>query len=71
MSAYLIILIIIAFPLLYYGGQKADAIMSVIGIILMLSGMSVPIIKRITVKNNGSAYVVLKSNTSNENCENK
>lgn len=47
MIAWLPILIIVAFPVLYIGAKSADMTMSLIGIILLFAGMSGPIIKRI------------------------
>ena len=44
---YLPLLIIIAFPVLYYGGQSGNNLCSIAGIALLLLGMSTPLIKRI------------------------
>lgn len=43
---YLPILIVIAFPMLYYGGQSSNSLCSIVGTIVLLVGMSGPLIKR-------------------------
>jgi len=44
---FLPILIVIAFPLLYFGGHSDSSLRSIGGIVVLFLGMSGPIIKRI------------------------
>lgn len=44
--AYLPILIVLAFPLLYYSGHASSHVYSALGILVLFIGMSGPIIKR-------------------------
>ena len=43
---YLPILLVIAFPMLYYGGQSSNSLCSIAGILVLLLGMAGPLIKR-------------------------
>lgn len=44
--AFLPVLIMLAFPLLYFGGHAGSSICSIAGILVLFLGMSGPLIKR-------------------------
>ena len=44
---FLPIFIVVAFPMLYYGGQSSDSLSSTVGIVVLFLGMSGPLIKRV------------------------
>lgn len=49
-AALLPAFIVLAFPVLYYGGHSENELLPAVGIVLLLLGMSGPIIRRYTRK---------------------
>ncbi|CVK20330.1 hypothetical protein SPSPH_035560 [Sporomusa sphaeroides DSM 2875] len=46
LASFLPILILVAFPLLYFGGHQASSLVSLAGILVLFLGMSGPLLKR-------------------------